>query len=232
MSPSCTSRTGSRSCRAFPIAVTVIRDGQARSKRAPTGELLARRAGRIDGRDVPARSALPGAAARSRRTRPSSCGCADLASSGERARSRRSSFDVRAGEVVGLAGLVGAGRTEIVRAIANADVCVSSGEDRGRRANRSAVRTARTPRSRPASALITEDRKAQGLVLGMNVRQNTTLAHLDAYARGPFIDRSPPKRQDRPRARSPSCAFERPAPSNSCAIFRGGTSRRSCSRSG
>jgi ABC-type sugar transport system ATPase subunit len=39
-------------------------------------------------------------------------------------------------------------------------------------------------------ALITEDRKAQGLVLGMNVRENTTLAHLDAYARGPFVDRN------------------------------------------
>jgi len=96
------------------------------------------------------------------------------------------SFDVHAGEIVGLAGLVGAGRTEIVRAIAGADI-PQSGEvlldDR--------PVVIRGPHASIAAgiALITEDRKAQGLVLGMSVRENTTLAHLDAYARGPFIDR-------------------------------------------
>ena len=99
---------------------------------------------------------------------------------------REISFDVRAGEIVGLAGLVGAGRTEIVRAIAGADV-PSGGEIdvEGRRA------VVRDPRSAidAGIALITEDRKAQGLVLGMSVRENVTLAHLDAYVRGPFIDR-------------------------------------------
>ena len=97
------------------------------------------------------------------------------------------SFDVRAGEIVGLAGLVGAGRTEIVRAIAGADV-PTSGEIRvdGR------VVVVRGPHSaiEAGIALITEDRKGQGLVLGMSVRENTTLAHLAAYSRGPFIDRA------------------------------------------
>jgi ribose transport system ATP-binding protein len=95
------------------------------------------------------------------------------------------SFEVRAGEIVGLAGLVGAGRTEIVRAIAGADL-PQSGEvlidqkpvhGRGPHAAIDA-----------GIALITEDRKAQGLVLGMSVRENTTLAHLRAYQRGPFVD--------------------------------------------
>ena len=95
------------------------------------------------------------------------------------------SFEVRAGEIVGLAGLVGAGRTEIVRAIAGADIPQSGTvllDDR--------PVAVRGPHATIAAgiALITEDRKAQGLVLGMSVRENTTLAHLDAYQRGPFID--------------------------------------------
>ncbi|HEY9181476.1 MAG TPA: ATP-binding cassette domain-containing protein, partial [Candidatus Baltobacteraceae bacterium] len=88
---------------------------------------------------------------------------------------------VRRGEIVGLAGLVGAGRTEIVRAIAGADVAASGEVDvQGK------VLRARTPRDGIAAgiAFITEDRKGQGLVLGMSVRENVTLAQL-----GQFIDR-------------------------------------------
>ena len=96
------------------------------------------------------------------------------------------SFAVHSGEIVGLAGLVGAGRTDIVRAIAGADV-PTRGEIRvdGQRI------VVRSPSSAIAAgiALITEDRKAQGLVLGMTVRENTTLAHLSAFEKGPFIDR-------------------------------------------
>jgi ribose transport system ATP-binding protein len=97
------------------------------------------------------------------------------------------SFVVRRGEIVGLAGLVGAGRTDIVRAIAGADVPLH-GEVRvdGARV------VVRSPRSaiRAGIALITEDRKAQGLVLGMTVRENTTLAHLGAFLRGLFVDKA------------------------------------------
>jgi ribose transport system ATP-binding protein len=97
------------------------------------------------------------------------------------------SFSVRAGEIVGLAGLVGAGRTEIVRAIAGADAHTAGeiaidGRPVRIHGSRSAIDA--------GIAFITEDRKAQGLVLGMNVRENTTLAHLDAYSRGPFVDRA------------------------------------------
>jgi len=94
------------------------------------------------------------------------------------------SFDVRAGEIVGLAGLVGAGRTEIVRAIAGADVATN-----GEIVLDGKPITARGPHAaiEAGIAFITEDRKAQGLVLGMTVRENTTLAHLAAYSRGPFI---------------------------------------------
>lgn len=91
------------------------------------------------------------------------------------------SFAVHAGEIVGLAGLIGAGRTEILRAIAGADAPVQ-GEIRidGR-----PLRTGRVAGAISAGiAFITEDRKAQGLVLGMTVRENVTLAHLTD-----FIDR-------------------------------------------
>jgi ribose transport system ATP-binding protein len=97
------------------------------------------------------------------------------------------SFEVRAGEIVGLAGLVGAGRTEIVRAIAGADVATG-----GEIAVDGRAMTVRSPHAaiEAGIAFITEDRKAQGLVLGMTVRENTTLAHLAAYSRGPFISRA------------------------------------------
>jgi len=97
------------------------------------------------------------------------------------------SFEVRAGEIVGLAGLVGAGRTEIVRAIAGADVATG-----GEIAVDGRALTARNPHAaiEAGIAFITEDRKAQGLVLGMTVRENTTLAHLASYSRGAFIDRA------------------------------------------
>jgi ribose transport system ATP-binding protein len=97
------------------------------------------------------------------------------------------SFEVRRGEIVGLAGLVGAGRTEIVRAIAGADVPQSGTiEVQGR------VMHIRSPHNGIAAgfAFITEDRKAQGLVLGMTVRENVTLAHLSQFVdRDQLIDR-------------------------------------------
>jgi ribose transport system ATP-binding protein len=97
------------------------------------------------------------------------------------------SFSVRAGEIVGLAGLVGAGRTDIVRAIAGADVPASGEiEVAGSRV------IVRGPHDaiEAGIAFITEDRKAQGLVLGMSVRENTTLAHLDRFEKRGLVDRA------------------------------------------
>ena len=97
------------------------------------------------------------------------------------------SFEVRAGEIVGLAGLVGAGRTEIVRAIAGADIPQTGViEIQGR------VIRIRSPHDGidAGFAFITEDRKSQGLVLGMSVRENVTLAHLAQFVqRDQLIDR-------------------------------------------
>ena len=89
------------------------------------------------------------------------------------------SFTVHRGEILGIAGLVGAGRTELVRAI--------FGADRPTRGEIYLHGKPVRPRS-PAHAialgigLVPEDRKLQGLILGMAVAGNVTLARLGAVA--------------------------------------------------
>jgi ABC-type sugar transport system ATPase subunit len=99
---------------------------------------------------------------------------------------RAVSLVVRPGEVVGLAGLVGAGRTEVLRAIFGLEP-PDSGEVRihGRRLRPD-------PRAAIARgvALVTEDRRADGLVLDASVAANLALASLSAHARGGWIDPS------------------------------------------
>jgi len=96
------------------------------------------------------------------------------------------SLTVRHGEVLGLAGLVGAGRTEVARAIFGADP-IDSGEVLldGRPVH------IRSPKDaiRLGIGLVTEDRKALGLVLGMAVRENVTLANLGPLSRLGFVSR-------------------------------------------
>lgn len=96
------------------------------------------------------------------------------------------SLSVAAGEVVGLAGLVGAGRSELARAIFGADVA-SAGVVRlqGR-----PIRV-RSPRDAIGLGigLLPEDRKLQGLILSMNCRENASLALLDRLARAGFVRR-------------------------------------------
>jgi ABC-type sugar transport system ATPase subunit len=89
------------------------------------------------------------------------------------------SFVVRAGEVVGLAGLGGSGRTTVARALVGL-ANIDSGEIvfRGRRAPRNPRTAART-----GIVLIPEDRKAHGLVLSHSVRFNITLPNLSRLVR-------------------------------------------------
>jgi ribose transport system ATP-binding protein len=96
------------------------------------------------------------------------------------------SIDVYPGEILGIAGLVGAGRTSLLRAICGADPLPSgSVELEGRRLR------LRGPHDAIVAglALVTEDRKAQGLVLGMSVRENVTLPHLDVFTHAGRVDR-------------------------------------------
>jgi ribose transport system ATP-binding protein len=101
-------------------------------------------------------------------------------------RVRNVSFTVRAGEIVGLAGLMGSGRTELSRVLFGIDR-VDSGEIylRGRRIAISSPRQAIAA----GLALIPEDRRAQGLVLDHSVRENLLLALIGRISRGPFMRR-------------------------------------------
>ncbi len=96
------------------------------------------------------------------------------------------SFDVRRGEIVGLAGLVGAGRSEVARAIFGIDRWdAGSVEVAGKRLR------AASPTSAMAAgiALVPEDRRAQGLVMGMSIERNIGLAGLRKLARGGLMSR-------------------------------------------
>ena len=96
------------------------------------------------------------------------------------------SFSVRRGEILGIAGLVGAGRTEVARAIFGADPI-----QRGQVLLDGRDVTPQNPREAidAGIGLVTEDRKAQGLILGMSVLHNITLPSLYKFARGGFIDK-------------------------------------------
>jgi ribose transport system ATP-binding protein len=97
------------------------------------------------------------------------------------------SFEVRAGEVVGLAGLVGAGRTEVARAVFGADSYDSGSV---------LVDGTPLPRHNVAAAmeaglgLVPEDRKGQGLVLSAGVRENLGLVTLRRASHAGFVDRT------------------------------------------
>ncbi|AZQ67579.1 sugar ABC transporter ATP-binding protein [Silicimonas algicola] len=94
------------------------------------------------------------------------------------------SFEVRRGEVVGFYGLVGAGRTEIAETLFGL---------RGPSAGQILLDGEEVSIASPAEAiargisLVPEDRKGQGLILGMNCRDNMTLPQVDDLKAGPFV---------------------------------------------
>lgn len=98
----------------------------------------------------------------------------------------RLSFEVRAGEIVGIAGLVGAGRTELLRTLFGVDrpvngQIVAGGDIVHFSSPRDAIRA--------GIALVPEDRKQQGVVLEMTIRENIGLAGLRQNSRtGGFLN--------------------------------------------
>ncbi len=116
------------------------------------------------------------------------------------------SLAVRAGEIVGLAGLVGAGRSETLQAIFGLDPQAS-----GEVTINGSPLAARSIDAALAAGvgLLPEDRKRQGLVLGLNCRENTALASLPGLARLGWVrrglERAMAKRyQERLRVKAPS----------------------------
>ncbi|WP_445503747.1 sugar ABC transporter ATP-binding protein [Microvirga sp. G4-2] len=94
-------------------------------------------------------------------------------------------FEVRPGEIVGLAGLLGAGRTESVRAVFGAD-----------RPDAGTIRFAGSDKAMPEPAdairagmgFCSEDRKLEGIIPDMSVRENLTLALMPQLARRGIVD--------------------------------------------
>jgi ribose transport system ATP-binding protein len=95
------------------------------------------------------------------------------------------SFQVARGEIVGLAGLMGSGRTELARVLFGIDPIrggsiVVRGVELRLQGPQDAIRA--------GIALIPEDRRAQGLILDHSVRENLTLPLLGRMRRGPLLD--------------------------------------------
>nr|WP_249123255.1 MULTISPECIES: sugar ABC transporter ATP-binding protein [unclassified Bradyrhizobium] len=96
------------------------------------------------------------------------------------------SFDLHAGEILGIAGLVGSGRSELLRAIFAADLPLSGtlardGEPRRYRSPKDAIRD--------GLGFVTEDRKDEGLILDMAISANISLASLKRVSRFGLLDR-------------------------------------------
>jgi len=157
--------------------ITVLRDGATVASNLPAttslDPLIQLMVGRSFGEVFPARAAPVGdvvLSVRGLRRHP------DLA---------ETSFEVRAGEILGVGGLVGAGRTELLRAIAGLDP-VDGGEVR--------VRDRVLPPGRPDLAVAAgvgmapEERKSQGLWLDWTQIRNVTISSLASLGRGPFTD--------------------------------------------
>ncbi len=116
------------------------------------------------------------------------------------------SFELKKGEILGLVGLVGAGRTEIVRALFAADrvqghTVELAGKPVSIKNPRDAIRA--------GFGFVPEDRKLQGLVLPFSVESNISMASLEAISRFGFVD----KAQERAIAAKHIKAFEIKTPS-------------------
>jgi len=108
-------------------------------------------------------------------------------------------FDVRAGEVLGVAGLVGSGRTEMARAVFGADPPDGGLVEVGGRSIRLG-----SPRSSVDAGLVLvpEERKTQGLVLPLPVVDNIALPNLEIFGRGGWFDWRRARRDARHRIES------------------------------
>jgi ribose transport system ATP-binding protein len=106
---------------------------------------------------------------------------------GGRRRLSEISFSLRAGEVLGVAGLMGAGRTELLESLFG--LHGTTGESR--LSLNGQPLTVNDPRRaiKAGLAFVSEDRKAQGLVLDLDVGSNITLARLECFSRFGFLRR-------------------------------------------
>lgn len=96
------------------------------------------------------------------------------------------SFTLRKGEILGIAGLVGAGRTEVARGIFGADIM-----ERGKVFLEGAQVRIKSPKDAIGAGicLVPEERKEQGAILRLSVRENISLVVIRSLCRGIFVNR-------------------------------------------
>ena len=160
--------------------ITVMRDGRRvathQASQATSAELVRE----MVGHDLPERKASASASASSSSSSSSSSSQTALSVRNLRAgeRVRDISFEARGGEIVGIAGLIGSGRTETMRAIFGADA-KDSGEILV--SGRTVAIQSPADAVRAGIGLVPEDRKQHGLLLPQSIRVNTTLATLSRH---------------------------------------------------
>jgi ribose transport system ATP-binding protein len=120
---------------------------------------------------------------RADRTPPSEATRLKVSKLASGAKLKPATFVLRKGEVIGVAGLLGSGRSELLHAIFGSDPNASGAVE---------LDGEPLPRSTPGAvragvALVPEDRKAQGLVPGFEIWRNVTLPHLAQTARGGWL---------------------------------------------
>jgi ribose transport system ATP-binding protein len=160
--------------------VTVLRDGRRVATHDAAGVTPASMVREMVGHDLPERKAAATRAAGEPALR------VDCLRAGERIRDL--TFQVRHGEILGLAGLIGSGRTESLRAIFGADK-KDAGEVFLGNATQPAVIREPADAVRAGIGMVPEDRKQDGLLLTQSIRVNTTLATLPRHTRrGGWLD--------------------------------------------
>jgi len=161
--------------------VTVLKDGKTvatglPAKETPTSEVIRLMTGRSIEYVFPPRGTVPDAEPLLR-----------VEGLSRRGEFHDVSFTVRAGEVLGLAGLVGAGRSEIVETVYGARKSDSGTVHvDGRRLRPGSVQSAVDA----GVGLAPEERKSQALLLGDSVTTNITISSLTRFSRGGYLDRS------------------------------------------
>ena len=165
----------------FKIAdrVTVLKDGLKVATRSVTevnrDQLISLMVGRALSDVFPPRPAIPREARVMLRGEGISVG----------RRVRNASLMLRSGEIVGLAGLVGSGRTELAQAIFGG---VPTDAGKVQIAGASFTRTSPRSSIEAGVGLLTEDRKGEGLLMHLSVAANIVAPRLSEIARGPFIN--------------------------------------------
>ncbi|MDB6037941.1 MAG: rbsA 1 [Verrucomicrobiales bacterium] len=167
--------------------ITVLRDGGHVATEAIAGTDQNRVIQQMVGRDVPKHSPEH----LLKRPGEEVLRVANLNSPGK---FRNINFHLRAGEIVGFAGLIGAGRSEVAHGIMGLDPAVSGSIlSHGKLLPLHSVQCA----LRAGLGYLPEDRKRQGLVLTMNCRENTSLAALKTLSRLGVVQRAKENRMAR-----------------------------------